>query len=107
MEALLRLALQDILSALSMMYKDGVADKYFYMGDDSHDGYKYRLVNMSTFLAQSMKLIIQYNACDKNSWDLVNGVYPVSNACGQLGQSYEDYRCSADEAIWSVPLTRT
>jgi hypothetical protein len=45
-----------------------------------------------------MKETIRYNACDENSWDLVNGVYPVSNACGQLGQSYQDYKCSAAEA---------
>ena len=29
---------------------------------------------------------IQYDACDENSWDFVNGKYPLSNACGQLGQ---------------------
>jgi predicted chitinase len=80
------------------MYNDGVANKYFFMGDDSSNGYKYGLVNIAAFLAQSMKETIQYNACDENSWDLVNGKYPLSNACGQLGQSYQDYQCSAAEA---------
>ena len=94
----------DLLSALRVMYNDGVAGKYFYMGDDSPDGYKYGLVNIAAFLAQSMKETIQYNACDENSWDLVNGVYPVSNACGQLGQSYQDYKCSADEAHMECPV---
>jgi hypothetical protein len=44
-----------------------------------------------------MKETIRYNACDENSWDLVGGVYPLSNACGQLGQSYQDYKCWGDQ----------
>ena len=80
------------------MYNDGVANKYFYMGDDSARGHLYGLVNIAAFLAQSMKETIQYNACDENSWDLVNGMYPLSNSCGQLGQSYQDYKCSESEA---------
>jgi len=35
---------------------------------------------------------------DENSWDFVNGKYPLSNSCGQLGQSYQDYHCSPEEA---------
>jgi predicted chitinase len=58
----------------------------------------YALVNVAAFLAQSMKETIKYDACDENSWDLVGGTYPASNACGQLGQSYQDYACAADEA---------
>ena len=88
----------DFIEALRVMYTDGVANKYFYMGDGSSNGFKYGLVNIAAFLAQSMKETIRYNACDENSWDLVNGVYPVSNACGQLGQSYQDYNCQASEA---------
>ncbi|KAL3786230.1 hypothetical protein HJC23_002481, partial [Cyclotella cryptica] len=29
--------------------------------------------------------------------DLYNDQYPLSNACGQLGQSYQDYNCAAGE----------
>ena len=94
----------DLLAGLRVMYNDGVANKYFFMGDDTPNGYKYGLVNIAAFLAQSMKETIQYNACDENSWDLVNGVYPVSNACGQLGQSYQDYKCSAEEAHMECPV---
>lgn len=25
--------------------------------------------------------------------------YPIANACGQLGQSYQDYHCSSEEDI--------
>ena len=94
----------DLLAGLRVMYNDGVANKYFFMGDDTPNGHKYGLVNIAAFLAQSMKETIQYNACDENSWDLVNGVYPVSNACGQLGQSYQDYKCSAEEAHMECPV---
>jgi len=88
----------DLLDGLRVMYNDGVANKYFFMGDNSPNGHIYGLVNIAAFLAQSMKETIQYNACDENSWDLVNSKYPVANACGQLGQSYQDYKCSENEA---------
>ena len=79
----------DFIAALRIMYLDGIAGKHFYLGED----YLYGLVNIAAFLAQSMKETIKYNACDENSWDLVNGGYPLSNACGQLSQSYQDYTC--------------
>lgn len=97
---------EDFLSGLRVMYNDGVAGKYFYLGDDTPNGLKYALVNIAAFLAQSMKETIKYNACDENSWDLVNGVYPVSNACGQLGQSYQDYKCSEEEAHMTCPVRK-
>jgi hypothetical protein len=86
------------------MYKNGVANKFFYMGDDCPNGHKYGLVNIAAFLAQSMKETIKYNACDENSWDFVKGRYPISNACGQLGQSYQDYKCSVEEAHMECPV---
>ena len=88
------------------MYNDGIANKYFFMGDESPNGHLYGLVNIAAFLSQSMKETIKYNACDENSWDLVNGVYPVSNACGQLKQSYQDYKCSAEEAHMECPVNK-
>ena len=61
------------------------------MGDE-HDSQPnartYGLVNLAAFLAQSMKETIKYDACDENNWDATTG-YPASNACGQLGQSYQ------------------
>jgi len=86
------------LAGLRVMYTDGVANKQYYMGDSSTNGPLYGLVNIAAFLAQSMKETIKYDACDENSWDLVNGRYPLSNACGQLGQSYQDYKCKPEEA---------
>lgn len=95
------------IAGIRVMYQTGVASKTFYMGEDSQaNGHLYGLVNIAAFLAQSMKETIQYDACDENSWDLVNGKYPLSNACGQLGQSYQDYHCSAEEAHMECPVDK-
>jgi hypothetical protein len=82
---------------LEVMHEDGAGGSRFYLGDNSDIGYKIGLVNIAAFLAQSMKETIKYDACDENSWDLVNNQYPLSNACGQLGQSYQDYQCPDHE----------
>jgi len=91
-------------NGLSIMAREGVADTTLYLGDDNSDGrgthcYMYGLVNIAAFLAQAMKETIRYDACDENSWDRVGDdlLYPLSNACGQLGQSYQDYHCTDDE----------
>jgi len=94
----------DLIAGLRVMYRDGVADKYFYMGDDSEHGYLYGVVNIAALLAQSMKETIQYDACDENSWDKIDGTYPLSNSCGQLGQSYQDYKCAPSEAHMECPV---
>jgi len=93
----------DMVVALQKMWTTGIGALRLYMGDGvdgvtKEQAKKYALVNIAAFLAQSMQETIQYNACDENSWDLVGGRYPLSNACGQLGQSYQDYQCSAAEA---------
>lgn len=98
---------QGFIRGLRVMYQQGVNGKHFYMGDDSSNGHEYGLINIANFLAQSMKETIEYDACDENSWDMVNGVYPLSNACGQLGQSYEDYHCSEEEAFMECPVDPT
>jgi len=95
----------DFRESLTIMATEGVAGKKFYIGEkDVDNGHVYGLVNIAAFLAQSMKETIQYDACDENSWDLVGGKYPLSNACGQLSQSYQDYHCSPEEAHMECPV---
>ena len=95
----------DFKASLYIMASEGVAGKKFYIGEkDVDNGHVYGLVNIAAFLAQSMKETIQYDACDENSWDLVGGKYPLSNACGQLSQSYQDYHCSPEEAHMECPV---
>ena len=42
--------------------------------------------------------------CIENNWDLVGGVYPASNSCGQLGQDYSSYQCSEAEQEMECPV---
>lgn len=70
------------------------------------DGVRGRL-NMAAFLAQSMKETIAYDVCDENNWDAVGGAYPASNSCGQLGQQYSNYKCSAAEKMMECPIDAT
>jgi len=81
------------------MHSQGVAGKKIYLGGDCAHCHMYGLINVAAFLAQAMKETIRYDACDENSWDRVGAdlMYPISNACGQLGQSYQDYSCSDEE----------
>mmetsp|Transcript_1949 Transcript_1949/g.4577 ORF Transcript_1949/g.4577 Transcript_1949/m.4577 type:complete len:1223 (-) Transcript_1949:74-3742(-) len=84
------------MRGLQIMYLEGVGDLTFYLGEDVADrteGTVVGLVNIAAFLAQSMKETIKYDACDENNWDVIDGTYPLSNACGQLEQSYQDYNC--------------
>ena len=89
-------------AGLQIMHSQGIADKKLYTGGDDPECkhcHMYGLVNLAAFLAQAMKETIRYDACDENSWDRVgrDKMYPISNSCGQLGQSYQDYRCSDEE----------
>lgn len=86
---------RDFVQAVATMHQTGVGDLRLWLGDatDADDPRaRYGLTNLAAFLAQSMKETIQYDACDENNWDSTNG-YQISNSCGQLGQSYEDYDC--------------
>jgi hypothetical protein len=84
---------RDFVQAVATMHRRGVGDMRLWLGDPGDpDRARQALVNLAAFLAQSMKETIRYDACDENNWDTTNG-YQISNACGQLGQSYADYDC--------------
>merc|ERR1711943_1548 len=83
------------MGAVEKMTNTGIGE-YKLMGGLSDAEGNYALVNLAAMLAQSMHETIQYDACDENNWDQTSG-YTASNACGQLGQSYQDYQCPAGE----------
>jgi hypothetical protein len=85
----------DLIAAVEKMTNQGIGE-YKLMGGLSDTEGNYALVNLAAMLAQSMHETIQYDACDENNWDQTSG-YTASNACGQLGQSYQDYKCPAGE----------
>lgn len=80
----------------------------FYMGPDNcnNDGWQIGLANVATFLSQSMTMGILNDTCDELNWEEIReddsgeetGVYPLSNACGMRGRSYNSgqmYTCPA------------
>merc|ERR1719183_412871 len=84
------------------MAQKGVGALKLWLGETGN--HKYGLVNIAAFLAQCMQETIQYNACDENNWsDLATTnkhqgtPYSTTSACGQVHQSYQDYKCSAAE----------
>jgi hypothetical protein len=85
----------DLIAAVEKMTNTGIGE-YKLLGGLSDAEANYALVNLAAFLAQSMHETIQYDACDENNWDSTSG-YTSANACGQLGQSYQDYQCPAGE----------
>jgi len=77
--------LPDFGRGVQAMYESGVAGKYFYIGDESEQGYKYGVANMAAFLAQVMKETLRYNACDENSWELVSVSRKFNNLSVRAG----------------------
>lgn len=98
----------DMVKGIEAMYRTGVDGDYFWLGgkdDKTGEGnsIKYGLVSIAAFLAQSMKETIQYDVCDENNWDDTSK-NSAASSCGQVGQSYEDYRggCDNPEMICEV-----
>ena len=93
-------------SSLQTMITTGVSNTTFYIGPSSSDsssdsnnienGRAYGLVNIATFLSMSVEDSIKYGSCDEVNTDIVGGLLPISNACGQYGLDYQvkDEECS-------------
>lgn len=77
--------------SLHTMITTQVDGKSFYIGSsDQTNGRVYGLVNIAAFLSQSVVDSIQHGSCDEVNTDVVNGILPISNACGQNGMDYQD-----------------
>eukprot|EP00928_Gymnodinium_smaydae_P046610 TRINITY_DN3105_c0_g1_i2.p1 TRINITY_DN3105_c0_g1~~TRINITY_DN3105_c0_g1_i2.p1 ORF type:complete len:1125 (-),score=180.89 TRINITY_DN3105_c0_g1_i2:807-4181(-) len=92
----------DMIDAVRVMATTGVGKAKLWLGEGGN--HIYGLVNVAAFLAQSMQETIQYNACDENNWsdkavvaEAGGSTYSSTAACGQLHQSYQDYKCSREE----------
>ena len=84
------------------MVYDGISNEVFYVGNSIETA----MINIAAFLGQTMQETIQYNACDENNWTIDLGVpnYPISAACGQAGQDYQQYHCSESEKHMECPV---
>lgn len=93
----------DMIVAVRLMAVQGVGKAKLWLGGSVSE-INYGLVSIAAFLAQTMQETIQYNACDENNWSdpavvaqAGGSAYSATSACGQLHQSYQDYKCSAEE----------
>lgn len=80
------------------MASGAVEGKYFYVGHGRVTNRNFRkrgMINIAAFLAHAKTNGFQNNNCDERNVDFLNPddttrKYPISNACGQFGDSYQD-----------------
>ena len=97
-----------LISALREMSLDGggiTSDGrsfVFYMGD-SYDTLDYGRTNLAAFLANAMTESITHDVCDEFSIDSHDeGIYAISNSCGQNFRNYQDEVCvRSDQVVMS------
>lgn len=118
---------EHFVDALAIMAVTGVDGQTFALGQAKEDKTRhlqtknttadgvslvYGLVNIAAFLAQAMTESIIYDSCDElNIQPLPNSTndgiglddghdhfrFPITNACGQNGRSYQDEQCKRPE----------
>ena len=100
---------EDFVVALGVITDHPVINPFFLggFGSQSRDeALLYGLVNIAAFLSQAMVESIKFDTCDEANWDFVNNHYPLSNACGQDGKSYQDMSCSEEYAHMQCPVKK-
>ena len=99
----------DFIVALGVMTEHPVITPFFVGGfgtQSNEDALLYGLVNIAAFLSQSMAESIKFDSCDEANWDFVNNYYPLSNACGQGGESYQDMHCPEEYRHMECPVKK-
>ena len=87
---------QGFLSSLRAVSDGTIQGIYFYIGHDvakARENRKRGLVNIAAFLAHSKTVAIYNSVCDEQNIDGFEGLFPISNSCGQFGMSYQNLRC--------------
>jgi hypothetical protein len=101
---------EDFIVALGVMTDHPVVSSFFLGGfgtQSNQEALLYGLVNIAAFLSQSMAESIMFDTCDEANWDFINNYYPLSNACGQGGESYQDMHCSEEDRHMECPVTKS
>lgn len=99
----------DFVVALGVLTDHPVISPFFLGGfgtQSSEEAVLYGLVNIAAFLSQAIAESIMFDTCDEANWDFVNNYYPLSNACGQGGLSYQDMTCSEEDAHMQCPVKK-
>ena len=94
-------------SSLHTMITTPIDNKSFYIGSsDQKNGRVYGLVNIAAFLSQAVVDSIQHGSCDEVNTDVIDGLLPLSNACGQNGLDYQDPQtlCLASEEKYACDV---
>ena len=94
-------------NSLHTMITTPIDNKSFYIGSGQQtNGRVYGLVNIAVFLSQSVVDSIQHGSCDEINKEVVNGVLPLSNACGQNGFDYQEPStlCLPDEEKYACNI---
>jgi hypothetical protein len=86
-----------LIAALREMSLEGITSDgrsfIFYMGE-SYDTLDYGRTNLAAFLANAMTESIVHDVCDEFSIDgQEDGIYAISNSCGQNFRNYQDEVC--------------
>jgi len=101
----------DFIIALDVSALQLPSNKAFFSGSNIPGrlpritGMEYGLVNVAAFLSNVKEVGIRYDTCDEWNTEYEQSPhekYPLSNACGQYGRSYEDEVCVADEPFHCV-----
>ena len=92
-----RYTFDGLMNGLDVIAVEGFgADFKFNLYEGVPNEWKKGLISLAAFLANAMVESIQYDSCDENNWQGLDGKYAISNSCGQEGYSYEDDECSFD-----------
>ena len=75
--------------------------KFFYVGQgrggSPSSGVPFAgMLNIALFLSFAIEMAILDDACDEHNTQLINGRFPISNACGMQGSSYQDIVCHGE-----------
>lgn len=115
----------DFMQALKLMSETSITGNkkhIFYLGGSPAE-WEYGVVNVAAFLAQAMTESISKDTCDEYNWEANSddfsdgkgnpkeGVQPdehyaISNACGQSGLNYQEFRCDAEESHMECEVDR-
>lgn len=93
-------------SSLRALSDGSVQGIYFYVGHNIFSSRAFRkrgIVNIAAFLAYAKTTTVDDSMCDEQNVDDIDGLFPLSNACGQHGQSYQNLRCHLSESFMECP----
>lgn len=94
--------LDGFLGSLEDFVTEGVNGVMFNIGQGADSSFQQGLVNIALFLAHAKTRGLSWDTCEEVNHQLIDGKLPLSNACGQFGQSYSDQNCPVAMEAWQA-----